>query len=274
MKWTDKAQALLTPPVDTLSGLIPSAKPNSEQLKRTKIIAHRGDHKKFIENTMEAFLSCYHMGLDGIEFDIQWTKDLVPVIHHDRTTGRIFTDRPDHMICETPLDDLRQTFPEIPTLDEVVQKLGKKLHLMIEIKPQPRFNSNEIHQCQLRLEEILKPLKAGQDFHFLFFNLQRQEFLAKGFLKASFLIAEINLGWQAETAMKMEMAGLCGHYALMVASTRQFLKEHKMLTGVGYPANKNTYFRECLRGTDFVFTNDPEKLVKAKISLKTPPSTE
>ena len=51
-------------------------------------IAHRGYSGKFDENTMIAFKKAVEYGADGIETDIQLSKDGVPVIMHDETLER------------------------------------------------------------------------------------------------------------------------------------------------------------------------------------------
>lgn len=51
-------------------------------------IAHRGYSGKFDENTMMAFKKAIEYGADGIETDIQLSKDGVPVIIHDETLDR------------------------------------------------------------------------------------------------------------------------------------------------------------------------------------------
>ena len=51
-------------------------------------IAHRGYSGKFDENTMTAFKKAIEYGADGIETDIQLSKDGVPVIIHDETLDR------------------------------------------------------------------------------------------------------------------------------------------------------------------------------------------
>lgn len=52
-------------------------------------VAHRGWHKAHIENTMEAFRSAYLAGCDMVEFDVQLTRDGVPVVFHDDDCGRL-----------------------------------------------------------------------------------------------------------------------------------------------------------------------------------------
>lgn len=55
------------------------------------LVAHRGFAGKFLENTLEALNEAVKLGVTKVEFDVQFTKDLVPVMLHDtsllRTTG-------------------------------------------------------------------------------------------------------------------------------------------------------------------------------------------
>lgn len=110
----------------------------------TKIIAHRGASKYAPENTMSAFKLAYEMDADGIELDVQLTKDLVPVIIHDesvkRTTGvkRYINDL---TIKEVKQLDAGKWFSQkfreeqIPTLEEVLEWIAPTgMLLNIELK--------------------------------------------------------------------------------------------------------------------------------------------
>ena len=53
-----------------------------------KVFAHRGFSGEYPENTMLAFKKAVEAGCDGIELDVQLTKDLIPVIMHDEEVDR------------------------------------------------------------------------------------------------------------------------------------------------------------------------------------------
>ena len=53
-----------------------------------KIFAHRGASQLAPENTMPAFQLAYELGAEGIETDIHLTKDLIPVLIHDKHVKR------------------------------------------------------------------------------------------------------------------------------------------------------------------------------------------
>ncbi|WP_112181246.1 glycerophosphodiester phosphodiesterase family protein [Paraliobacillus zengyii] len=55
---------------------------------KTIIYAHRGASKLAPENTMPAFQLAYEQNADGIETDIQLTKDHIPVLIHDENVRR------------------------------------------------------------------------------------------------------------------------------------------------------------------------------------------
>ncbi|PCJ81889.1 MAG: hypothetical protein COA49_02695 [Bacteroidetes bacterium] len=58
---------------------------------RFKVVAHRGYASKYPENTLIALQEAVNVGAKMVEFDVQLTKDGVPVMLHDenfkRTTG-------------------------------------------------------------------------------------------------------------------------------------------------------------------------------------------
>ena len=53
-----------------------------------KIFAHRGYSERYPENTMLAFKKAYEAGADGIELDVQLTKEGTVVVIHDERIDR------------------------------------------------------------------------------------------------------------------------------------------------------------------------------------------
>jgi len=54
------------------------------------IFAHRGLSSDYPENTLLAFKMAFQKNIDGVEFDVQLTKDNIPVVFHDFKLNRIF----------------------------------------------------------------------------------------------------------------------------------------------------------------------------------------
>lgn len=116
-------------------------------MAKTKIYAHRGasgwDTKYAPENTMPAFEKAIEMGADGIELDVQLTKDGEIVICHDEKIDRTSNGTgwlKDYTLVELREFSFSKTHPEygdikIPTLREFMEFMaptGKELN--IELK--------------------------------------------------------------------------------------------------------------------------------------------
>lgn len=75
-------------------------------MSRTLIYAHRGASKLAPENTMPAFELAASSGAEGIETDVQLTKDHVPVLIHDENLRR--TTNGTGFVQDYTYDELRQ----------------------------------------------------------------------------------------------------------------------------------------------------------------------
>lgn len=70
------------------------------------IIGHRGGGLEAPENTLAAFKLAKENGATGVEFDLDFTKDGVPVIIHDSTVDR--TTDGTGKVCDFTYDEIRQ----------------------------------------------------------------------------------------------------------------------------------------------------------------------
>jgi glycerophosphoryl diester phosphodiesterase len=104
------------------------------------IIAHRGDWRNAPENSLQAFKNCIDAGIDGIEIDVQETKDGEIVIMHDATVNRTTNGRGrvrDLTLAEIKALRLKTgintlTRQQVPTLEEVLQLCKGKVLLHID----------------------------------------------------------------------------------------------------------------------------------------------
>jgi glycerophosphoryl diester phosphodiesterase len=98
--------------------------------------AHRGDSVNYIENTLPAFESALHDNkYSFIEFDIQYTKDKIIVVHHDLSLIRL--QKKNYKIQDLTYDQLAKVSNyHIPTYEEVIDLVSRKKPLDIEIKSQ------------------------------------------------------------------------------------------------------------------------------------------
>jgi glycerophosphoryl diester phosphodiesterase len=113
-----------------------------------QIIAHRGVTYQSSENGLRALRQSVDIGLDGVEFDIQMTRDSQIVVFHDNDLlERVGVQGSIHNYTLHELQEFRLkdqngviTDETIPTLREVLELIGGKIHCFIEIKSSPTFS--------------------------------------------------------------------------------------------------------------------------------------
>lgn len=126
------------------------------------VFAHRGNWRNSAENSIQAFQECIDEKLDGIEIDLQMTKDSVLVIMHDDTIDR--TTNGHGRVCDYTLHELKKlnllspigvvTRQKIPTFEEVL--LLSKDKILIQVDKWKPFSKQVIdlaqkHDCERQI---------------------------------------------------------------------------------------------------------------------------
>jgi len=110
---------------------------------RTEIWGHRGACAYAPENTLEAFELAAKMGADGVELDVQLTRDGEVVVIHDETIDRVCNGHgwvKDYTLEELKTFKVNRPHPQytdaqIPTLREVYELLAPtRLKVNVELK--------------------------------------------------------------------------------------------------------------------------------------------
>ena len=236
---------------------LPQPIPEKEKLQTCKIVSHRGERGKgqVRENTISAFDRARESRVWGIEFDVRWTKDLEPIVCHDPGLRRVF--ELDLEIRKVTLKELKSACPLIPSLAEVIECYGKKLHLMVEIKAEAY--PDPVRQNHA-LADLFSPLVPQHDFHVLSLVPEMLGLIRFAPKSAFLLVAELNIARLSRLAVQESYAGILGHYAFL---TRSMLKKHHSLNqraGTGYISSRNCLFREINRGVDWIFSNEAARI--------------
>jgi glycerophosphoryl diester phosphodiesterase len=87
----------------------------------TLAIAHRGESRRHVENTLPAIVSAVNTGADAVEVDIRLTADGIPVLHHDPDLLRLWSFP--GLVEELTLSQLRARAPQVPTLMDAVDRI-------------------------------------------------------------------------------------------------------------------------------------------------------
>ncbi|MCH7880329.1 MAG: glycerophosphodiester phosphodiesterase [Proteobacteria bacterium] len=243
--------------IDGIYAVLPQAEPDLETVKNCKIVSHRGEHggEGIKENTLAAFDRVLQHGIWGIEFDIRWTADLQPVIIHDPDCERVFGER--LTLSQVSLAELQSRVPRIPTLTQVIERYGGKIHLMAEIKEELFPNPQHQRDC---LQKLFSPLTPSKDFHLLALNpdiFSLVNFVPKNALLP---VAKFNIRELSDLAMRENYAGISGQYLLV---NNKLVRQHgdvDQKTGTGFVRSRHCFYRELNRGITWIFTNHAVKL--------------
>ena len=154
-----------------VKGASPLARTLSPMIRTEKFIAHRGVMCQQPENTLPALAAAILAGARHIEFDIQLSKDRIPVLFHDpnlqRTTGLAgelsdYTARELVQIRADRLPHLSQDYADatIPTLSRAVELLNTATHInaFVELK-RHSISHFGVESC---IDQILNTLRSAR----------------------------------------------------------------------------------------------------------------
>ncbi|MCH9611814.1 MAG: hypothetical protein S4CHLAM102_02880 [Chlamydiia bacterium] len=145
------------------------------------ILGHRGAPWGGPTNTLESFQALFNQNIYKVEFDVQLTKDFIPVVIHDRVldSSAFINEKgflpPNYRVKDHTLQELKALkfvgYPQlsIPTLEELftffkAQKATEPLLLNIEFKRKPEeedlslphgIHAQKVHAlvCQFHFED-------------------------------------------------------------------------------------------------------------------------
>ena len=171
---------------------------NGEEMERTLVWGHRGASGYAPENTMAAFEKAVELGADGIEVDVQLTKDGELVVIHDETIDRVSDGSgwvKDYTYAKLIKHNFNRTHPEyehaqIPTLEETLMR--KKNLERIKI-PVLIFIAGNDHTSKAGVIVIASMFVIG----FVIFKIQSQTMQRRE--KRSLAVSRTRDEFEAET---------------------------------------------------------------------------
>ena len=125
--------------------MAPAACQEDSRCIRPILFGHRGSRVLAPENTLPAFQNAVELGGDGVEMDMQRTKDDQLVTMHDATTGRTTDDSSDRKISDLTLAQVRlldagswfsPAFAGtlVPEIGEIISTLPEDTRLIFDMK--------------------------------------------------------------------------------------------------------------------------------------------
>ena len=131
--------------------------------QRSRVFAHRGAKRVAPEDTLPAFAKAIELGADGIELDVQCSQDGVLVVMHNFTvdettngTGRVGSLPASQLTKLDAGSHFSSAFAgtPVPTLEEVLALVNKRVVLNIEVKSDNMMGGREV-------EPLVALIQAG-----------------------------------------------------------------------------------------------------------------
>ncbi|MBX3616896.1 glycerophosphodiester phosphodiesterase [Nitrosomonas sp.] len=238
----------------------------SLQSKKCQVFAHRGANREAMENTSNAFDKALRYAIDGIETDVQLSRDEVAVLWHDRFLDKIGLR--DKHIDDFDYQQLRALInpdsadESIMTLADFLHNYRQRCRLLIEVKNR---DWEPVSRHQAKMRQTLDLTGDDSDQHVLIssFNLASLEYAHQ--YRAGFpLIYNFETDQTIEDARKLLTSHTFLHgFCLPIANTDQaivdLLRAHDKCIGV-YTCNSDAEITKALKlGVNILISDVPQK---------------
>ena len=241
---------------------------------RPIVVAHRGASAIAPENTLAAFQLALNAGADAIELDIHLSSDNHVVVIHDSRLSRTSSGK--GAVKNTSLKELKRlsagswfhkkfTSEKIPTLSEVFELVRGRIGINVEIKTERgRTQSGKIVE---RLIDVIHKFHATQcvlisSFHHPYVEMAKQldSTIATGTLYHPVHHLRKRFSTLA-TATNADFF-ICDKHLLRAKAVKH-LHDRQISIGV-YVINSERSLNKFVKmGVDCVYTDDPEKILRA-----------
>lgn len=238
---------------------------------KTKVWAHRGASAYAPENTLEAFLLAAEQGADGVELDVQLTKDGEMVVVHDEEIDRVSDGSgfvKDYTLAELKILNFNKTHPEyqdvkIPTLREVYEALKPTgMTINVELKT-GIFWYKDLEKKVLELTKEMEMEDRVIYSSFNHYSIQQMKKIVPE-AETAYLYSDVILN-VAEYAKNTKVDGL--HPAVYHVKMVDFLKEYlgSNLNVRVWTVNEKADMKWLIdAGVTAIITNYPDMAVQIK----------
>lgn len=237
---------------------------------RTQIFAHRGANKEAAENTRTAFDKALRYAIDGIETDIQLSRDEVAVLWHDDDLAML--GLPDKRIDDLDREQLQgMDFAShfagadkegVMLLDDFVASYRARCRLLLEIKRYPGEPDARQH---IKVRETLALAGAPDASHILASSFDLDSLLFARHIAPQFPLV-FNLEPEQDAAFAQcaldehaFLHGLCVHISSLDEAMMSVVRERGKSIAV-YTCNTDEQIGRALSlGVDILISDYPQK---------------
>lgn len=221
-------------------------------------LAHRGYSAHYPENTMLAFKKAIEAGFDGIETDVQKTKDGVLVLIHDDKINR--TSNGKGKVRDLTYQELLQYnfnngFKEdvkIPRLDELLS-LIKTTNMILNIEIKDIISEGMAHDVAM----MVKDHGVGDQIFFSSVSLERMVEI-KRYLPQNYCAVILNRDYKKrkEEPVTFHLDGIHANFKYLKEKDLIYYKEHHIDVGAWTILKQKDYDFFKQQDILFAFTNE------------------
>lgn len=244
--------------------------------KQTLIFAHRGANKEAAENTRSAFDKALEYAIDGMETDVQLSRDEVAVLWHDRFLGKLglpgkHIDDFDHSQLRA-MDFSGHFAPRnkgegIMSLQEFLDAYRKRCRLLIEIKNRDWESS---FRREVKIQKVLSAIGPVADDDVIVSSFNRASLVYAHLCNPEFpLICNFEPEQTVADAERVLAAqpflyGLCLPIATLDEAMVKLLRGHGKSIAV-YTCNSDYEINKALElKVDILISDVPQKALRLR----------
>jgi glycerophosphoryl diester phosphodiesterase len=244
--------------------------------------AHRGASYEAPENTLAAFMLAAELGADGIELDVQLSKDGQVVVIHDftlETTTNGHGPVGAKTLAELQELDAGSRFDplfagqQIPTLQEVIDAVGQRLLLNIELKTASVVDSKLAKAVVQTIEEnhLLERVVISSFNHLVLRKVrQLNPWIPIGLLYSPDMSLPLRQTWLRPL---LHPEALHPYYEMLDPKTVGWAKERGYRIHTWTVDDPGTMWQLMRLGVDLIITNRPDVLrqvIRTRSAKRTP----
>jgi glycerophosphoryl diester phosphodiesterase len=245
-------------------------------MTKTSIFAHRGANREAAENTRTAFDKALEYPIDGIETDVQLSRDEVAVLWHDRFLGKVgfpLKHIDDFDLAQLQAMNFAAHFssgakPEgIMSLKEFLDAYRRRCSLLLEIKNRDWEQSSR-HEIKVRQTLEMAGTAKGDAIMVSSFNLASLVYAhqcAPGFpLVYNFETDQKFADAQRVLGEQSFLHGLCLPIKSLDEAMAKLLRDHGKSIAV-YTCNSDAEISKALGlGVDILISDVPQKALQMR----------
>lgn len=235
-----------------------------ESHKKPLIIAHRGGSLIARENTISAYKKSIELSVDIVETDVRETSDGYIVSFHDTNLERLANTKGE--IKDFTLEELKKIYPEMPTLEEVLNFCKGRVPVIIEVKEKGFEKKlvkiieeekilNEVIILSFKEDVIKKIKELNSEIHVG--NLVRVNLLS------------VNIENFVEKTLELNAKVLCLNFNGFTKKLLEKCHENKVALWL-WTVNTQELMKEFIEyGVDGIITDVPDKLIYVFSNIRT-----